>query len=398
MFIGKMKKQKFYSKLQLRNSSQRAAALGMVLLFALASIVVPLVRADRIQDQINALNTENTQHQAVQVQLGAEAASLSDTIAKLQAQIDDVQGKINQNQQKDAELRAQIAAAEVELTHQKKLLGQTIKVMYLEGEITPVEMLATSKNLSDYFDKQQYRERVRSKIKSTLDKIQQLKLNLATQKDSLEQLIKEQQELGAQLAAQRAENDRLLSLNSSQRSAVDAAIKANTVQVEELRRQQAAENTKHFQGLNVIDKGTCGGSYPGSALNSAGRPWGCNYPKDNDTDNWGMYNRECVSYTAWKVAASGRHMPYWGGVGNANQWDDNAREAGIPVNTNPQPGDVAVAHWGTYGHVMYVESVNSNGTINISQYNGQVDAQGNPTGTYSEVSGLSAGGLVFIHF
>ncbi len=91
-------------------------------------------------------------------------------------------------------------------------------------------------------------------------------------------------------------------------------------------------------------------------------------------------------------------MPRWGGNyskdhgGNANKWDDNAHIDGIPANTTPKAGSVAVAHIGAFGHVMYVESVNGDGTINISQYNASWD------GRYSEVYNLSTSGLVFIHF
>ncbi len=109
-------------------------------------------------------------------------------------------------------------------------------------------------------------------------------------------------------------------------------------------------------------------------------------------DSWGMFNRECVSYTAWKVAESGRYMPYWGGIGNANQWDDNARAYGIPADGSPRAGDVAIKNSQPYGHAMYVEGVNSNGTINISQYNASLD------GRFSRVYNMSPGGLVFIHF
>ena len=69
----------------------------------------------------------------------------------------------------------------------------------------------------------------------------------------------------------------------------------------------------------------------------------------------------------------------------------DARAAGIPVDSNPQPGDVAISNSGFYGHAMYVESVNSNGTINISQYNAALD------GRYS-TNTISPAGLYFIHF
>jgi surface antigen len=118
----------------------------------------------------------------------------------------------------------------------------------------------------------------------------------------------------------------------------------------------------------------------------ANSPW-----PNNQVDPWGMYKRQCVSYAAWAVSASGRHMPNWAGKGTANQWDDNARTAGIPVDSSPRVGDVAVRNSGTYGHVMYVDNVNSNGTINVSQYNA------NYNGTYSTAT-ISTSGLVFIHF
>jgi surface antigen len=125
----------------------------------------------------------------------------------------------------------------------------------------------------------------------------------------------------------------------------------------------------------------CGGGYPGYL---------CNAAQDTVVDPWGMFNRECVSYTAYKVAASGRHMPYWGGRGNANQWPDSARADGIPVDGNPKAGDVAISLAGPYGHAMYVEAVNG-GSVYVSQYNYGVP------GTYSTMT-IPASGLYFLHF
>lgn len=57
-------------------------------------------------------------------------------------------------------------------------------------------------------------------------------------------------------------------------------------------------------------------------------------------------------------------------LGNANQWDDQARAAGISLSRTPQVG--AIAQWegnstNPYGHVAVVEQVNPNGTILISE-------------------------------
>lgn len=124
----------------------------------------------------------------------------------------------------------------------------------------------------------------------------------------------------------------------------------------------------------------CGGGYPDK--------W-CKAALDTIVDDWGMYNRECVSYTAYKVASSGREMPY--GFGHANRWPDAARAHGTAVDTQPRVGDVAIISDGEFGHSMYVEAVHADGTISVSQYNKA------KTGRYSEER-RPAAGMVFIHF
>jgi surface antigen len=124
----------------------------------------------------------------------------------------------------------------------------------------------------------------------------------------------------------------------------------------------------------------CGGGYPDK--------W-CRKPLDTVVDQWGMYNRECVSYTAYRVALSGRSMPY--GFGDANKWPDAARAHGIAVDVTPRVGDVAILPGGEHGHSMYIERVNPDGTVLVSQYNK------NKTGTYSQEN-VATTGFVFVHF
>lgn len=372
-----------------------ALLLAIVALFSVAAAGAPFVNASHLNGQINELNQLNSQNRDAQAVLEVEAANLSDKIARLQAEITGLERQISDNQAKNDAVQKEIVTAEVELQKQKDLLGQNIRAMYIEGDISTLEMLASSKDLSEFVDKQQYRNAVQDKIKVTLDRINALKLELKGQKDTLDKLIADQKEMQHQLDSQRAEQSRLLALNQSQQAAVEGQISQNNARIAELRRQQAIENARLFGGGTPGTGANCGGGYPGSAPGPWGT-WGCNYPIDNTIDNWGMYNRECVSYTAFKVANSGRYMPYWGGRGNAKQWDDNARASGIPVDGSPRVGDVAISNAGTYGHSMYVEQVAGDGSIYVSDYNQQFD------GKYREYW-ISAGtvrarGLVFIHF
>lgn len=54
---------------------------------------------------------------------------------------------------------------------------------------------------------------------------------------------------------------------------------------------------------------------------------------------------------------------------NANRWDDIARANGRVVNRTPSAGAIFQTDSGWYGHVGYVESVNADGSINISERN-----------------------------
>ena len=358
-------------KLNLKNLSAPLLIALAVSGFALNSS--PFANASHLNGQINELNQQNSENREAQDALEVEAASLADKVNRLQAEITGLESQIRDNQAKNDEVQRQITKAEEELVKQKKLLGENIKQMYLEGDISTLEMLASSKDLSEFMDKQAYRNAIQDKIKTTLDKVTALKLDLKMQKEIIDKLLADQKSMQSQLDSQRSEQNRLLGLNQSQQASVEQEIKGNNAQIAELKRQQAAENARLF-GTTPGTGANCGGGYPGSAPGPWGT-WGCNYPLDNAIDSWGMYNRECVSYTAFKVASSGRYMPYWGGRGNAKQWDDNARGAGIPVDSNPRSGDVGISNNGVYGHSFYVEQVAGDGSIYISDYNQQFDGR-----------------------
>ena len=55
--------------------------------------------------------------------------------------------------------------------------------------------------------------------------------------------------------------------------------------------------------------------------------------------------------------------------GNANNWANAAASAGYTVNNSPSQGAILQTSQGAFGHVAYVESVNSNGSITVSEMN-----------------------------
>lgn len=373
-----MNKKDITASKKLFSSARRPAILSVALMFGLFVTVSTFVYAetytDQYQEKIDKLNSNNEQITEQQGILSVQADSLSDAINKLQGQINASQARIDDLNNQIEKLRQQIKETEIELAKQKELLGVSIKSMYVNGEISTVEMLATSSDLGDFFDQQQYQENVRDKIKTTLDKVTQLKLDLNSKKEKVTKSLEEQKGLQTQLASQKAEKNRVLSLNQSQQNKLEEKIRDNNSEISRLKAEQAAAYAAYLarNSSAMYGVGEAGnGGYPSVWANA---------PLDSMLDTWGMYNRECVSYVAWKVASTGKFMPGWGniGIGNAYQWINNSRygtpiNGPIPIDKNPTVGSVAVWDSGDglsfLGHVAYVEVVNSDGSIEVSQYN-----------------------------
>lgn len=217
----------------------------MAALFFMAFVAVPTIYAtsqqqiQQLQQEINQVEGDTAKKREAQGVLAIEASSLTEAIEKLQTQIDSSQARINELQDNVDLLQQQITETEVELERQRALLGSNIKQMYLEGDISTIEMLATSKSLSDYFDKQQYREVLQAQIKTTLDTVTKLKADLQLKRSEVEATLTEQTDLQNQLVEQRSEKDRILSLNQSQKNELENQIRANSGRLAELRKKQA---------------------------------------------------------------------------------------------------------------------------------------------------------------
>ena len=56
-------------------------------------------------------------------------------------------------------------------------------------------------------------------------------------------------------------------------------------------------------------------------------------------------------------------------LGNANTWAARAAAAGYVVNRTPSAGAVFQTSSGWYGHVGYVEAVNADGSITVTEMN-----------------------------
>ena len=76
-------------------------------------------------------------------------------------------------------------------------------------------------------------------------------------------------------------------------------------------------------------------------------------------------NRFSVGYCTWYVF-NRRYVPW---LGNAWEWFGNAQAAGYATGQTPKVGAIMVTWESSFGHVAYVESVNSDGSFTVSEMN-----------------------------
>ncbi|MEU9741577.1 CHAP domain-containing protein [Micromonospora chersina] len=114
---------------------------------------------------------------------------------------------------------------------------------------------------------------------------------------------------------------------------------------------------------------------------------GTGYTGQSVWGSWGP-GHNCVSYAAYRLRANGAAQP-WAPIGNAYQWDEKARAAGVRVDTTPAVGSIAQWDTGSFGHVAYVEVVAA-AYIEISE-----DAYLTDTSGYASRRRLDRGGTTF---
>lgn len=351
-----------------------------VIIFAVAPVPA-LVSAESIselqqkKDQLQReIDANNSQVKALAVQQD----SLAKAIQQLNIDIDNANKEIQKTEYSIAVLKDKLTKTQAELDRQTNLLRDTLRELYKQSGASTVELLLSSDNFNDFVTGQEYLERLKSGIQASTEKVVSLKKQLEEQKAEQDKLLAQQEVQRDRLATDKQKQQDLLTYAQGQEALYRQYVSDLVEKQRAVNRQLAAA----LQARNVRYGSATRGGYP-DVWNNA--------PMDSLIDDWGMFNRECVSYTAWRSWSTGHVMPYWGGIGNANQWPGNARAAGYRVDNSPEVGSVAISMAGYYGHAMFVESVNGDGTITVSQYNFDWN------GTYSEMT-VYPGSLLFIHF
>lgn len=340
------------------------------------------VSADQYDDRIRALQADMARFQAEADRLNGEAITLGNTLAQITNEKNALQAQVDVSQAQYDKLVVDIANTETEIKENQDALGGTIADLYVDDNISPVEMLASSQNIGDFLNKQEYRNTVKDQLSSTIKKVKDLKVQLTTQKEEVEKVLAQQKVARDELVAKQNQQASLLAQTQNDESRYQGLIKDNAAAIAEARAVQAALRARSNStgGYTIVDAGSLS-AYPWNASNCPMMSWYSTGGSDgNGGDGRGYGCRQCASYVAWRIARETGIYYRWG---NGGDFARNAINAGYQnLGRTPQPGSIAVL-WGTPGHVAWVEGVSADGRfVTVSQYNYDYGAG---FGMYSEM-------------
>jgi peptidoglycan hydrolase CwlO-like protein len=351
-----------------------AAAVLMVMAAPLS--MMPRVHADKYDDQINALQSQVNQYKSQASALQTKIGTLQDAINGLEAQKGAIQTQIDLNQTKLEQLQQQIKDTEQKIQDNKDALGKTIADMYVDDTISPLEMLASAKNIGDYVDKQSYRASVSDALKQTIAKINDLKTSLSNDKVAVEGVLANQVVQKNSLVATEQQQQSLLDQTQGEEASYQSLISSAQKSMSDAAAQQAAYYRSILASSGGGSSGVSGSFQYSGWSGDRGCGGGYSYCQapDSVVDAWGLYNRECVSYVAWALQNRfGKYVGNFSGQGNAYQWPSSAPAYSGAVRVfSPQPGDAVIlpqsGSFAPIGHAMIVESVNGE-WMHVSQFN-----------------------------
>ncbi len=376
------------------------ATASIALVATLPFALVDVSYADQFDDQIAAIEKEIEQYQKEAKKLSDKADSLQKEIDALNNQKKVIQKRIALKEAEHKRLEVRIAENEQKILNTQDVLGETIAELYLSGDITPLEMLASSQSIAEYVDKETYQNSIRDNLVIAIATIKRVKAELEQQKKDVERVIAEQEFARDALVAK--ENERLALVNETrgQESAYNKLVGERERQKLKLQKEQqeAIEAALQAAGglANILPGDPNKGGYPWeSGCWVDAWAWSHGGVNGDGSDPLGYGCRQCVSYTAWKVGQRTGQFPYY--WGNANMWPASASAAGFTTGSTPAENSVGVISAGQYGHVVWVEKVNGDGTINVSQYN-YFNAGGSGWGHYSEMQVNASTYDTYIYF
>ena len=378
--------------------------------------LAPSVNAQDIDSQINSANSQiqnlNNQKQAV----AGQVEQLSQDLTNVQSRINSVQAEQETAKANLEVLKAEISKLETLIAERNERLKDQARAVQVNGARSYLDFLLNADSITDVVNRigvivdlvganrQLMQEQARDK-EQVQTKEQAQKANLAQQEANEAQLQNLQSELSATFTKHKAT---LANLSNEELEAIAArdglvqekerlAAEKARADAEKAAAQKAAEEAKEAMLKATEEAVAKAAATPAAATASTpatiaaksesasttakaanivvGGSFAAPNPSFVAALNGGYFG-QCTYYMYNRFAQLGAPIRTTA-LGNAAEWPANAAAAGYGVSSTPRAGTAIVFQRGVggadpvYGHVGFVERVNADGSLFISEMNVQ---------------------------
>ena len=376
--------------------------------------LAPSVNAQDIDSQINTANSQiqnlNNQKQAV----ASQVDQLSQDLSNVQSRINSVQAEQETAKANLEVLKAEISKLETLIAERNERLKDQARAVQVNGARSYVDFLLNADSITDVVNRigvivdlvganrQLMQEQARDK-EQVETKEEAQKANLVQQEANEAQLQNLQTELSATFNRHKAT---LANLSNEELEAIAArdglvqekerlAAEKARADAEKAAAQKAAEAAKEAMLKATEEAVAQAAATPGAATAATpvtaaakseaavakssnivvGGSFAAPDPSFVAALNGGYFG-QCTYYMYNRFAQLGSPIRTTG-LGNAAEWPANAAAAGYGVSSTPRAGTAIVFQRGVggadpvYGHVGFVERVNADGSLFISEMNVQ---------------------------
>ena len=337
------------------------------------------------------------QSQADAANYTKKANSVTEIIEQLENEIAVLNGVIANNETKVKKLNKEIEATEQKLDEERSALAELLVSMHFSSDAEPILVLAGSTSISDLAEKAAREEVAKQEIVAASEKVKETKAELNHQKEEVEATLAANEQSRMALASKEESQKELK--KTYEDSADEAAAVASYWEEQVKAMSWTPPVTSSGNGTRWTGAGN---TYPYQNV--------CSYDFDyglpgNWTFPYGGLICQCTDYASYKAYETWGITNTWGGdawayiYGGGRLVPNNG--ATTYVNSVPAPNSIAIwpaAYAGATGHVAWVESVNEDGSMNITEYNVNWPANGCYEKDFCSRTGVGTAGVNFLHF
>ena len=208
--------------------SGRGKALNLALSLLISLSVTGTALADDLEDQLADLQRQAEEQQAKTNEASAKVESVSERLRQIQeelrvatAEYKDVKGQLDSVEDKISDNTELLQKTEADLKVKNKKLQQRVRDIYINGQISYVDVLFGAKDFADLMTRMDVLKRI---IKHDYDLIMKVKEEKATVENTRAQLEKDKAEAEVLVADAQAKKAKVEDKESEQQVLLDQAI------------------------------------------------------------------------------------------------------------------------------------------------------------------------------